>query len=85
MKEFDIERLHNSGLMPDWAYYQLNGRDAAENYMKQQQEKNKIDRGLEIYKRQRQEQIDDEIIKQIEAKLPPEIEKVIDSLLDGFQ
>ena len=53
--------------------------------MKQQQEKNKIDRGLEIYKRQRQEQIDDEIIKQIEAKLPPEIEKVIDSLLDGFQ
>lgn len=48
MKEFDIERLHNSGIMPDWAYYQLNGRDAAENYMKQKQEKNKINRGLEI-------------------------------------
>lgn len=27
-----IERLHDLGWMPDWAYYQQNGRSAQENY-----------------------------------------------------
>jgi len=27
-----IENLHKRRLIPDWAYYQLNGKDAAENY-----------------------------------------------------
>lgn len=27
-----IEQLHNTGKMPDWAYYQQNDKSAAENY-----------------------------------------------------
>lgn len=27
-----IEQLHSTGKMPDWAYYQQNGKSAAENY-----------------------------------------------------
>ena len=34
-KNFRIELLHNAGKMPDWAYYQLNGKNALENYIEQ--------------------------------------------------
>lgn len=27
-----IEYLHDRGLMPDWVYYQQNGKSAQENY-----------------------------------------------------
>ena len=30
-----IEWLHNTGRMPDWAYYQQNGKSADENYAAQ--------------------------------------------------
>ena len=30
-----IEHLHDSGKMPDWAYYQQNGATAQENYNRQ--------------------------------------------------
>ena len=30
-----IEYLHDSGKMPDWAYYQQNGATAQENYTRQ--------------------------------------------------
>ena len=28
----EIEYYHDRGLMPDWAYYQQNGKSADENY-----------------------------------------------------
>ena len=28
----ELEYLHESGKMPDWAYYQLNEKTAVENY-----------------------------------------------------
>lgn len=28
-----IEYYHNNGLMPDWWYYQVNGKSATENYL----------------------------------------------------
>jgi hypothetical protein len=31
----EIEYYHNRGLMPDWAYYQQNGKSAQENYVEQ--------------------------------------------------
>lgn len=38
-----IEYLHNSGNMPDWAYYQQNRATAQENYNRQIQAfKNRI-------------------------------------------
>ena len=30
-----VEMLHDMGTMPDWAYYQLNGKSAQENYADQ--------------------------------------------------
>ena len=30
-----VELYHNQGWMPDWAYYQLNGKSAQENYADQ--------------------------------------------------
>ena len=35
MNDFDIERLHKSGKMPSWAYFQQNGRTAQQNYIEQ--------------------------------------------------
>ena len=32
MTKEEIEYYHNSGLMPDWIYYQVNGKTAEENY-----------------------------------------------------
>ena len=33
-----VERLHDLGMMPDWAYYQQNGKSAMENYIAQKEE-----------------------------------------------
>ena len=30
-----VEYLHNTGKMPDWAYYQQNGNGITENYREQ--------------------------------------------------
>lgn len=30
-----VELYHSSGWMPDWVYYQVNGKTAQENYMEQ--------------------------------------------------
>lgn len=30
-----IEHLHDTGQMPDWIYYQVNGKSAWENYREQ--------------------------------------------------
>ena len=32
MDKDQVELYHNLGLMPDWVYYQLNGKSANENY-----------------------------------------------------
>lgn len=38
-----VEFLHNTGKMPDWAYYQQNGNGITENYREQ---KAKIDQRI---------------------------------------
>ncbi len=32
MNQSEMNRLHDSGKMPSWAYYQQNGKTAQENY-----------------------------------------------------
>ena len=67
-----IEYLHDSGKMPDWAYYQQNGATAQENYTRQIQAfRNRM---LERYQEEQQEK---EIEKQIEDKL----EEILEDLL----
>lgn len=67
----EVEYYHNIGLMPDWAYYQQNGKSAQESYNKQTR---KI---KERYLEQMQEQA---LEKEIEKK----VEEAIDKLFDGI-
>lgn len=57
--------------MPDWAYYQQNGKTATENYREQ--------------KARFAERIENDIEKQIDEKLPPFLEATLSKLLDGLR
>ena len=74
-----IEQLHDSGKIPDWAYYQQNGATAQENYNRQIQAfRNRLrDRQPEIQQRK-------EIEKQIEKQLEDKIEETLEELLKDF-
>lgn len=63
----DIEYLHNTGKMPDWAYYQQNGKTAQENF--RDQRINFLDSDLKIQ----------EIL---ESKLEDVIDKALNSVLE---
>ena len=70
-----IEYLHDSGKMPDWAYYQQNGATAQENYNRKIQAfRNRL------RDKQQEEQQQKEIEKQIEDKL----EKILEDLLNDL-
>lgn len=88
----EIERLHKTGKMPDWYYYQVNGKSATENLWEQHQKmidkikkREQIDRELEIYKARRKAEIDAELEKQIENEITPKIESVIDDLFKDWK
>ena len=40
MTQQQIDYLHDIGRMPDWAWYQQNGKSAQENYAYQKRKKN---------------------------------------------
>lgn len=42
--EENIEFLHSAGKVPDWAYYQLNGKSITENYIAQKQKRRESSR-----------------------------------------
>ena len=74
-----IEYLHDSGKMPDWAYYQQNGATAQENYNRQIQAfRNRL------RDRQQEKQQKKEIEKQIEKQLEDKIEETLEELLKDF-
>lgn len=52
LTQSQIERLHDDGKMPDWIYYQVNGKTAEQNF--QEQRKKIYD---ELNKRKEEEQI----------------------------
>ena len=74
-----IKYLHDSGKMPDWAYYQQNVATAQENYNRQIQAfRNRLrDRQQEIQQQR-------EIEKQIEEQLEDKIEEMLEELLKDF-
>lgn len=80
----EIEYYHDRGLMPDWAYYQQNGKSAQENYIAQTR---KIkDAAMErIREQQQQEALEKYVTKMVEDKLEDTLEKVLDDLLKGFK
>ena len=74
-----IEYYHDTGLMPDWWYYQVNGKSATENYL---DIVSKRDRQLREEMLREQEK--KELEKELEAKLEETLEKVLNDLLKDF-
>ena len=67
----EIEHYHDIGLMPDWAYYQQNGKSAQENYNEQ----------TRIIKERYLERMQEQALeKEIEKK----VEEALEDFLDGF-
>ena len=70
----DTERLYKSGKMPRWAYYQLNGKTAQDNYIEQKQSKQKsLSPAAAIDK------------EQAEKALKEAINEVLNDLLKGLK
>ena len=75
MTKEEIEYYHNSGLMPDWIYYQVNGKTAEENYIDILMKRNIeyrdliVDRELENYISKRLEETIDNCIDDIISKI----------------
>lgn len=71
-----IEYLHDSGKMPDFAYYQLNGKTAQVNYRLQKQA---LRRSMLL-----DPKAEAEIEAEIKDQLDQLIERSIDNLLSDF-
>lgn len=74
-----IEYYHDNGLMPDWWYYQVNGKSATENYFDIVEKRNQKLRE-EMVRQQEKEELE----KELEAKLEVTLEKVLNDLLKDF-
>ena len=59
-----IEYLHNTGKMPDWAYYQQNGGSAQENYNRQ-----KLEQRQRIAQQLQEKELEEIIMKKVETIL----------------
>lgn len=77
-----IEWLHDSGKMPDWIYYQQNGKSLQENYTAQ---KLKQQKQIEELLNDRQEaRAEKELEAEIEKKVSETVENALEELLKDF-
>lgn len=67
----EIEYYHNSRLMPDWVYYQVNGKTAQENY-------------IDIVMKRDQEYRDSLNEREVEESISKSLEETIDKCLDNI-
>lgn len=67
----EIEMYHDMGLMPDYAYYQQNGKSATENWNKQNA----------IFKKRYKEDI---LKEQYQDELENNIKKTLEDVLEGL-
>lgn len=79
MEKEMIEYYHDNGLMPDWIYYQLNGKSATENYYDMVKKRQRKFRE-EILREQERKELE----KEIEKELEKTIDKALDDILKGF-
>ena len=73
-----IEWLHDNGWMPDWAYYQQNGKSAQANFAEQQRKIMEMEKKVEA-------EMEKKVEAEIEKKLDKALEKALDDLLKGFK
>ena len=55
----EIEYLHDTGKMPDWIYYQQNGKSATENYIRIKNEMRRKWREKLLMQRAEKEDLDE--------------------------
>lgn len=75
MTKEEIEYYHNSGLMPDWIYYQVNGKTAEENYRDILMKRNKEYRDLIV---------DRELEDSISKRLEETIDNCLNNIISKF-
>lgn len=75
MTKEEIEYYHNSGLMPDWIYYQVNGKTAEENYRVILMKRNKEYRDLIVDR-----ELEDSISKRLEETIDNCLDNIISKL-----
>ena len=86
-----IEWLHDHGKMPDWAYYQQNGKSAQANWEEQHRKimERYTQREAEARRKAEEKKLEAELEKKLEAelekKLEKALEKALDDLLKGFK
>lgn len=76
----EIEYYHDRGLMPDWFYYQVNGKSAEENYEAQKRKMDEKYRAAELEK-QKQKELEEQVSTMVEKAL----EKTLGKLLKDFK
>lgn len=85
-----IEWLHDTGKMPDWAYFQQNGKTAQQNYA--EATRRARERILQHYNEEKErarikeeeKKLQKELEKQIEEQAEETIGRVLEELLKGF-
>lgn len=82
-----IEWLHDNGWMPDWAYYQQNGKSAQANFAEQQRKLYELERQRdeETPRQAEEKEMEKKLEAEIEKKLDKALEKALDDLLKGFK
>lgn len=82
-----IEWLHDTGKMPDWIYYQQNGKSLQENYTAQKLKQQKQTEELLNDRRRREEEAraEKELEAEIEKKVSETVENALEELLKDFR
>lgn len=82
-----IEYLHDTGKMPDWIYYQQNGKSIQENYTAQKLKQQKQIEELLDNRRRREEEAraEKELEAEIEKKVSDTVENALEELLKQFR
>lgn len=79
MEQWEIERRHDQGLIPDWMYYQLSDKPA---WVKLEEQKQKFLDYLEH--REREQQDKKQMEKSLEEALGAAVNRELSRLLEGF-
>lgn len=79
----EIERLHNAGKMPDWAYYQQNGKSATLNLHEQTEKFKEYLDQLEYKRKEKKEEADQK--KNLEKEIYKTIDEALKDVLGGLQ
>ncbi len=87
-RQANIEYLHDSGKMPDWYYYQVNGRTFQENYLeirRKQQQKNReliFEEREKAIKARKEKEFEAELDKQVEEKVGNAVEDAVEKAFE---